>query len=37
MGITDYGGFCLAEIPETSDALRLMRYYRALYLALAEL
>ena len=34
---TDYGGFCLAEIPETSDALRLMRYYRALYLALAEL
>ena len=29
-----YAGFCLAEIPESSDALRLMRYYRALWLAL---
>jgi sugar phosphate isomerase/epimerase len=29
-----YTGFCLAEIPESADALRLMRYYRALWLAL---
>ncbi len=29
-----YNGFCLAEIPASSDALRLMRYYRALWLAL---
>ena len=30
-----YGGFCLAEIPESSEPLRLMRYYRALWEALA--
>jgi sugar phosphate isomerase/epimerase len=29
-----YEGFCLAEIPASGDALRLMRYYRALWLAL---
>ena len=29
-----YDGFCLAEIPESSDAARLMRYYRALWLEL---
>ena len=29
-----YKGFCLAEIPESPDALRLMRYYRALWTAL---
>ena len=27
-----YNRYCLAEIPETSDPLRLMRYYRALWL-----
>ena len=30
-----YTGFCLAEIPGSSDALRLMCYYRALWRALA--
>ena len=29
-----YGRFCLAEIPESPDAVRLMRYYRALWEAL---
>lgn len=29
-----YTGYCLAEIPGTSDPLRVMRYYRALWLAL---
>lgn len=28
-----YDGYCLAEIPASSDPLRLMRYYRALFLA----
>lgn len=28
-----YAGFCLAEIPESTDPLRVMRYYRALWLA----
>jgi sugar phosphate isomerase/epimerase len=32
-----YTGFCLAEIPETSDPLRVMRYYRALFLAYQNL
>ena len=30
-----YQGYCLAEIPESADALRLMRYYRALFEALS--
>ena len=30
-----YTGFCLAEIPGSSDALRLMCYYRALWRVLA--
>jgi len=30
----DYDRYTLAEIPETSDPLRLMRYYRGLWLAL---
>ena len=30
-----YGGFCLAEIPASPDAVRLMRYYRALWQVLA--
>jgi len=28
-----YAGFCLAEIPESPDLLRVMRYFRALWLA----
>lgn len=28
-----YSGFCLAEIPESADPLRVMRYFRALWLA----
>lgn len=28
----NYNRYCLAEIPETSDPLRLMRYYKALWL-----
>jgi sugar phosphate isomerase/epimerase len=28
-----FAGFCLAEIPESSDPIRVMRYYRALFLA----
>ena len=30
----NYDGFCQAEIPESADSVRLMRYYRALWLAL---
>ncbi len=30
---TRFQGFCLAEIPASSDAVRLMKYYRALWLA----
>ena len=29
----DFGGFCLAEIPATADPVRVMKYYRALWLA----
>lgn len=28
-----FAGYCLAEIPPSADALRVMRYYRALWLA----
>jgi sugar phosphate isomerase/epimerase len=31
-----YEGYCLAEIPESPDPLRVMRYYRALFLAYQE-
>ena len=31
-----YDGFCLAEIPQSDDAVRLMRYYRALWLELSS-
>jgi sugar phosphate isomerase/epimerase len=31
-----YGGYCLAEIPGSPDAERLMRYYRALFNTLCE-
>jgi sugar phosphate isomerase/epimerase len=30
---TGFSGYCLAEIPETSDPLRVMRYFRALWLS----
>jgi hypothetical protein len=32
-----YTGFCLAEIPDTTDPIRVMRYYRALFLAYQNL
>ena len=32
MKTAGYNRYCLAEIPETSDPIRLMRYYRALWL-----
>jgi sugar phosphate isomerase/epimerase len=34
-GLTEsgYTGFCFAEIPPTSDPLRVMKYYRSLWLA----
>jgi sugar phosphate isomerase/epimerase len=28
-----YAGYCLAEIPESTDPVRVMKYYRALWLA----
>jgi sugar phosphate isomerase/epimerase len=30
---TGFTGFCLAEIPESTDPVRVMHYYRALFLA----
>ena len=32
----NYNRYCLAEIPETSDPVRLMHYYRALWLELGR-
>jgi sugar phosphate isomerase/epimerase len=32
-----YGGFCLAEIPGSQDPIRVMKYYRALWLAYQNL
>lgn len=32
-----YSGFCLAEISESKDPVRVMRYYRALWLAYQDL
>jgi len=32
-----FSGYCLAEIPESSDPLRVMRYYRSLWLAYQNL
>ncbi len=32
MKVAGYNRYCLAEIPETTDPIRLMRYYRALWL-----
>lgn len=31
-----FKGFCLAEIPDTNDPIRLMKYYRGLWLALQD-
>jgi hypothetical protein len=28
-----FTGFCLAEIPDSNDPVRVMRYFRALFLA----
>lgn len=33
LGQSGFQGFCLAEIPESPDPVRVMRYYRALWLA----
>ena len=32
-----FSGFCLAEIPESNDPLRVMKYYRSLWLAYQNL
>jgi sugar phosphate isomerase/epimerase len=32
-----FGGFCLAEIPDSQDPVRVMRYFRALFLAYQNL
>jgi sugar phosphate isomerase/epimerase len=32
-----FGGYCLAEIPASSDPVRVMKYYRALWLAYQDL
>jgi sugar phosphate isomerase/epimerase len=34
---TGFSGYCLAEIPASSDAVRVMKYYRALWLAYQDL
>jgi hypothetical protein len=36
MKTAGYNRYCLAEIPETPDPIRLMRYYRALWLELCR-
>jgi sugar phosphate isomerase/epimerase len=33
LGEVRYGGYCLAEIPESQDPQRVMRYFRGLWLA----
>jgi hypothetical protein len=33
LNASGYEGFTLAEIPESGDAIRLMKYYRGLWLA----
>jgi hypothetical protein len=32
-----YTGYCCAEIPESDDPVRVMKYYRALFLAYQDL
>jgi len=36
MKAVGYNRYCLAEIPETSDPIRLMRYYRAFWMELCR-
>ena len=36
MNATKYDGYTLAEIPESKDPERLMRYYKALWTALSK-
>jgi hypothetical protein len=36
MNATKYDGYTLAEIPESKDPERLMKYYRALWVALSK-
>ena len=33
----EYPGYCLAEIPESTDPIRVMRYYRTLFRAFQDL
>lgn len=33
LNASGFAGFCLAEIPESNDPVRVMRYFRALFLA----
>ena len=33
----EFSGFCLAEIPESKDPVRVMKYFRALWLAYQNL
>ncbi|MBU7004383.1 MAG: sugar phosphate isomerase/epimerase [Theionarchaea archaeon] len=35
LGKMDFKGFCLAEVPESPDPIRVMNYYRALWKALS--
>jgi hypothetical protein len=32
-----FSGYCLAEIPESKDPVRVMKYFRALWLAYQDL
>jgi hypothetical protein len=32
-----FSGYCLAEIPESKDPLRVMKYFRSLFLAYQDL
>jgi hypothetical protein len=34
---TGFTGYCLAEVAETADPIRVMKYYRALWLAYQDL
>ena len=34
---TGFGGYCLAEIPESADPVRVMKYFRACWLAYQDL
>jgi sugar phosphate isomerase/epimerase len=33
LSATKFGGYCFAEIPESADPVRVLKYYRALFLA----